>query len=277
MRFSINVVLLMLVLSCKQPEHNNTVKLPEKAPIIRDDFKAFYDQYNVKGTFALYDFKSNQYYIYNKAWFEKGYTPASTFKICNSMIGIETGVIPNENFVLKWDGVERWNKDWNKDTDLKTAYKNSTVWYYQELARRVGAEKMKYWLDKARYGNADTIGGVDSFWLSGGLRISPKQQVDFLTRLYKNHLPFSPRTTKIVKDIMIAKDTANFTLRAKTGWGYQDKQDIGWYVGYVETNDNAYMFANLITTTDTSNINFKAARIAICYDIFKTMGIYKGK
>lgn len=277
MRTGSILILLWLILGCKQPKHDTTHVLTKKEPIIRNDFKSYYDKYGVTGCFALYDLKNDQYYIYNKPWFERGFTPASTFKICNSLIGIETGVIPNENFVLQWDGTERWNKDWNHDTDLKTAYKNSTVWYYQELARRVGGEKMKFWLDKAQYGNTDTTGGIDKFWLTGGLRISPKQQLDFLKRLYKNHLPFSTRTTSIVKKIMIAKDTTNFTLRAKTGWGFEEDLNIGWYVGYIETNNNTYMFANIITTADSANTYFKEARIAICYAIFKEMGIYKGR
>lgn len=265
---------LMLAFACTNAPKAPIEPKAEKQPTIRADFKKYYDSINVDGAFALYDLNKDEYILYNEKQYDIGYTPASTFKICNTMIGLETGVIKDENFMLKWDGKKRWNDKWNAYTDLKTAYKNSTVWYYQELARRVGGEKMKYWLDKAEYGNADTTGGIDQFWLDGGLRISPKQQIDFLKRLYKNELPFSKRTMDITKEIMVAKDTVNFKLRAKTGYGFQDKKDIGWYVGYVEANNNVYFFANRIDT-GSADANFVPGRIAICYSIFKDLGIYK--
>nr|ALG03675.1 beta-lactamase [uncultured bacterium] len=115
---------------------------------IRNDFKKYYDQFNVNGSFVLYDPQTDNYIFYNQNQFEQTFSPASTFKICNSLIGLETGVIKDENFVIPWDSVTRQNPNWNTDHDLQTAFKNSTVWYYQELARRVGGQQMKYWLDK---------------------------------------------------------------------------------------------------------------------------------
>ncbi len=133
---------------------------------VRADFKKYYDQFNVEGSFVLYDPQADKYIFYNQDQFEQTFSPASTYKICNSLIGLETGVIKDENFVISWDSITRQNPKWNSDYDLKTAFKNSTVWYYQELARRVGGQQMKYWLDKANYGNADTSGGIDKFWLN---------------------------------------------------------------------------------------------------------------
>lgn len=162
---------------------------------------------------------------------------------------------------------------WNNDHDLKTAFKNSTVWYYQELARQVGGQQMKYWLDKTNYGNTDTSGGIDKFWLTGGLRISPKQQIDFLKQFHDNQLPFSQRSLDIVKNIMIAKDTLGYTVRAKSGWGSQDNKEIGWYVGYFEKNDKVYYFSNCIQTADLNNKDFAKARIDIVYQIFDELKI----
>lgn len=232
---------------------------------IRNDFKKYYDQFTVEGSFALYDPQSDKYILYNQEQFEQTFSPASTFKICNSLIGLETGVIKDENFIIPWDSVTRQITIWNTDHDLKTAFKNSTVWYYQELARRVGEQNMKYWLDKANYGNTDTSGGIDKFWLTGGLRISPKQQIDFLKRLHDNQLPFSQRSIDIVKNIMIVKDTLDYVVSAKTGWGGQDNKDVGWYVGYLETKDKVYYFANCIQSADINNKDFAKARIDIVY------------
>jgi beta-lactamase class D len=260
--FVLYVSLLFGSFSSKQP-----------SIILRDDLKKHYDEFNVIGSFALYDPQLDQYTFCNKSQFETAYSPASTFKICNSLIGLETGVIADENFVLPWDSVVRRNAPWNGDQDLKTAFKNSTVWYYQELARRVGGEKMKYWLDKSDYGNRDTSGGIDKFWLTGGLRVTPKQQIEFLQKLHDNKLPFSKRSIDLVKNIMIAKDTAGYVIRAKTGWAGSDTLDIGWYVGYLETNGKVYYFANCVQSSDPNNADFARSRIEIVYLNLKTLNL----
>jgi beta-lactamase class D len=262
----ISVVLLVVLLSV-----SSSTKKPTN--IVRDDLKKHYDQYKVTGSFVLYDPQELRYTFCNKSQYEKEFSPASTFKICNSLIGLETGVIADENFVLTWDSVVRRNAPWNQDQDLKTAFKNSTVWYYQELARRVGGVKMKHWLDKSGYGNRDTTGGIDKFWLSGGLRVTPKQQIEFLQKLHDNTLPFSQRSMDIVKRMMIAKDTAGYVLRAKTGWAGNDTQDVGWYVGYLETNEKVYYFANCVQSSDLKNTDFARSRIEIVYLNLKALNL----
>jgi len=261
-RLSLFVLLLAAVnVSCRR----------ESKSIVKDDMNVLYDEYKVEGSFVLYDQTKDQYTFYNKAQFKQAFTPASTFKICNSLIGLETGVIKDENFIIPWDSVVRHRPEWNADHDLKTAFKNSTVWYYQELARRVGGEKMKYWLDKSAFGNRDTSGGIDRFWLDGGLRVTPEDQISFLKRLHDNTLPFSQRSMDIVKKIMIRKDSADYMLRGKTGWGFQDNTDIGWFVGYVEKGENVYYFANCIQCKDSTNNLFPIARIEIAEAILKEL------
>jgi len=256
-------IIVLGLFTCKEQQSSET----------RNDIKKFYDDYNVEGSFVLFNQSEAKFTFYNESQFKQPFTPASTFKICNSLIGLETGVIKDENFIIPWDSVQRRIPAWNQDQDLKSAFKNSTVWYYQELARRVGGERMKHWLDKANYGNADTSGGIDKFWLSGGLRITPEQQIDFLRRLHDNKLPFSQRSMDIVKNVMIAKDTLGYIVRAKTGWGDQDNLNIGWYVGYVETKDNLYYFANCIQTASNDNPDFAKARLKITYQILAELKI----
>ncbi|TNE58448.1 MAG: class D beta-lactamase [Bacteroidetes bacterium] len=212
---------------------------------IRNDFKPFYDHFGVEGSFALYDQEQNQYILYNEAQYTQPFTPASTFKICNSLIAFETGVAPDVDFTIPWDSVQR-NPVWDKDYDLKNAFKNSAVWYYQEIARRIGPERMQLWLDSLNYGNRDMSGGIDKFWLTGGLRITPEQQIDFLRRLRKGKLPASDRACALVQMIMINTDTAGYVLSGKTGWGSQEDQDVGWFVGYVVKDKHVYYFANCV-------------------------------
>ena len=165
----------------------------------------------------LYDLNRNRYIHYDPERCAERFIPASTFKIMNSLIGLETGVIPDEDYVIQWDGTQYAIPSWNQDHTLKTAILNSVVWYYQELARRVGRERMQSYVDAANYGNEDISGQIDTFWLEGGLRISANEQVEFLKRLYQDELPFSTRSVNIVKEILVLEKVGSYQLSGKTG------------------------------------------------------------
>ena len=174
-------------------------------------------------------------------------SPCSTFKIPNSLIGIETGVIADADSVIPWDGVKRAREEWNRDHTLASAIKASTVWYYQELARRVGASRMRTLLDAIPYGNGDTSSGVDVFWLGRSLKISPDEQVAFLERLRLSKLPFSERSQRIVRDILVRERSSSLVYRGKTGsCGGGSAPDHGWWVGWVERDGKSTVFAMLI-------------------------------
>lgn len=196
-----------------------------------------------KGAFVLYDLNNDYYIRYEPERCAEQFIPASTFKIMNSLIGLETGIIPDENYVIKWDGTHYEIPVWNQDNTLKTAIKNSVVWYYQELARRVGKEKIQYYVNAVNYGNKDITGEIDTFWLEGGLRISADQQVEFLKQLYLDKLPFSTRSARIVKEILVLEKTESYQLSGKTGSGQRITPHVGWFVGYLETEGNVYFFA----------------------------------
>ena len=259
-------VSLLLLFSCSTPPVQPTAINGAKA-VLRDDFDKYYKAAHVEGCFVLYDDSASLYTFCNRNLADKAYTPASTFKICNSLIGLETGVIPDEHFSLPWNGVKNDFPGWNHDQDMAEAIKNSTVWYYQELARRVGGKRMKYWLDTIHYGNADTSGGIDKFWLHGGLKITPLQQISLLKGLHDNILPVSRRSMDIVKDILILNDSAGVTLRGKTGWAVLEKEQVGWFVGYVERHGRPYYFANCIHSNNLKNPAFVSARKGIALQI----------
>lgn len=240
--------------------------------VIRNDFKKYYDKFNVQGSFVIYNQKEDEHTYYNKEQTSQTFTPASTFKICNTLISLDSKVINDENVVIKWDGKERQNPAWNKDTNMRDAFKNSTVWFYQELARRVGETRMRNLIEKAHYGNCDITGGIAAFWLSGGLRISPNQQIEFLRKLQGSKLPFSKSSMDILKDIMIVDNKSNYVIRAKTGSGKQDGKYIGWYVGYVTTKHNVFYFSNCIQSTE-KNPDFNNARTEITNIILDKVGI----
>jgi beta-lactamase class D len=248
--------------------------LPETFSQKIKDFSQYFEEKGLEGGFFLYDYKNKEYIISDKAEFVKPTSPASTFKIPNSLIALETGAIKDENEVLRWDGQKRWLETWNADHDLKNAYKNSTVWFYQDLARRIGEKKYQQYLKALDYGNQDISAGLTTFWLGSSLTISPKNQIEFLVKLYEEKLPFSKRTFSITKQIMIREETPEYTIRAKTGWADTPPKDIGWYVGYIEKKDNIYFFATRIYKPVDKNMpDFGKNRIEITTRILKNLGI----
>ena len=261
----------MALQSCypKKPE----VRVYKTTAEYHPEWLKHYDSAGYNGSFVLY---SPQEGIWHQAYHNcshDAYIPASTFKIPNSLIALECGSIKDENEVLKWDGVKRWNAEWNKDTDMKLAMKNSTVWFYQELARRTGEKKMQHYLDLMNYGNADISGGIDRFWLNGGIRISPAGQIGFLENLYYDRLPFKKENQQKVKNILVQEKIGDATLKAKRGWGSTEDGDIGWYVGYVEKKDKVYFFSNCVFKKDTNDAKFIGARKEITKKILKEFGI----
>jgi len=236
----------------------------------RPDFGKFFEEAGVHGCFLLYDLQNDSLHVYNPARMDSGFIPASTFKIPNSLIALETGAVRNEHDTIAWDGVQRFVPRWNADHDMSSAFKYSTVWFYQELARRIGQKRMQHYIDAMGYGNRNINGGIDLFWLEGDLRITPREQIDFLVRLHKNDLPFSIETMGTVREIMIVEQTEGYVLRAKTGWGARLSPEIGWYVGYVERGGNVWFFANNI---DMRKDEDAEARIGISRRILGELGI----
>jgi beta-lactamase class D len=251
-----------------QPVSTAAATPPSEA---KPELKRYFGGY--EGAFVLYDLNSNRYIRYNPARCAERFIPASTFKIMNSLIGLETGVIPDENYVIQWDGTSYPILSWNQDHTLKTAIQNSVVWYYQELARRVGRERMQRFVGAANYGNKDISGQIDSFWLEGGLRISPDEQVAFLKRLYQGDLPFSQRTMAIVRTILVMEKTETYQLGGKTGSVQRVTPHQSWYVGYLETQGNVYFFATDFESADADGMaNGEMAR-KINRTILQSLGL----
>jgi beta-lactamase class D len=224
------------------------------------DFSQHFQDLGIEGSILIYDQNQTQTYQHNPQRNATPFLPASTFKILNSLIALETGVVANDVAVFTWDGIERSIPAWNRDLNMRAAFNLSAVWFYQVIARRVGYERMQQWVTEAGYGN-QTIGSpeeIDTFWLTGDLRTTPQEQIQFLRRLHDNELPFSEGAIATVKDIMIVEKTPTYTIRAKSGWE-PEREKIGWYVGYVEQNDNAYFFATNIDIQNEEDLQDRAA------------------
>jgi beta-lactamase class D len=205
--------------------------------------KLFQDR-GAEGTIIISSLDGKVNYVHNSRCSETGLIPASTFKIPNTLIALEEGAIKDEKEVIKWDGRRYEGFDtWNKDQTLQTAFPLSCVWFYKELAQRVGNEKYLTHLKKLGYGNGKTGPDVTTFWLDGDLKISAREQISFLKKLYTESLPYSKGNIKLLKKIMIVEENPQFTIRAKTGWAMRADPQNGWYVGYVETKEEIWFFA----------------------------------
>ncbi len=274
-RILLVVMLAFSTILCKaQSKSENTVTKAASGGFQQENLQKYFDDLNIKGSITIYDYKNKKWYYSDKSDSEKRTLPASTFKIPNSLISIEEYAVKDENEVLKWDGVIREFPSHNADTDLKTAFKNSTVWFHREMSRRVGIDKYRKYLREFKYGNQNLSGTPDYFWLDNTLVISPVEQINFLSGLYEEKYQFSKRTYNIVKNVMIEKKTDSYTLRAKTGTGLVKTQDIAWYVGYIETKDNVYFFATRLQQDEPyKNDDFLNLRKAVTFNIFQDMGV----
>lgn len=243
--------------------------------ITPETMQAIFKKHGFDGCFVLYDKNLDEITTWNYKRAQKGFLPASTFKIVNSLIALETGVATDEHFSIAWDGIKRSIEAWNQDQTMETAFKVSCVPFYQEIARRIGFLSMKKWVDTIPYGHMDiTRKNLDTFWLEGNSQITPLQQLDFLRRFYHNKLPFSAKNIDIVKKIMINEQTDSYILRAKTGWATMpDNVEIGWFIGYLEEGGNVYYFVCNIQNNDTKSTDFSSARKAITCDILKEAGL----
>lgn len=234
----------------------------------------------INGAFVVYDLKNDRYVRYNERRCREKFSPKSTFKIPNSLIGLEAVVIRDAEFVIQWNREKyppqaNWNQEpfvhWGKDQTLRSAIKYSVLWYYRELALRVGGRQMKKYVTAFDYGNEDVSGRVDNFWLNNVLKISADEQVEFLKAFYTGRLPVSKRSTEIVKDILVLEKVPTYQLSAKTGGGPVDEGIyIGWFVGYLESNGNVYFFATNIE--GGSYVEIRDKRIDITKQLLKTLG-----
>lgn len=215
-------------------------------------FEPYFVEYDVEGLTMIYKKDGNKVTYCKTTGSQVDSTspmlPASTFLIMDALIALEVKAVLSENTILKWDGSVFQNNSWNADTDMVRAFQNSTLWYFQELARRIGEKRMAEFLEKSLYGNMN-IGSVsvDMCWLDGDLRITPKEQIHFLQRLYRNELPFVKINQKVVKALMIEEEGKGWKLVSRLGWTKQNGVDIGWYIGWVEKDGEVYFFATCIT------------------------------
>jgi len=225
---------------------------------------------SVNGTFVLYDITARRLIGHDRTRAEKRFIPASTFKIPNTLIGLSVGAVKSVDEVLPYGGNPQPFKAWERDMGLREAIAMSNVAIYQELARRIGLERMRENVLRLGYGNAEIGTSVDTFWLLGPLRISAVEQTQFLAKLAQEALPYPRALQEKVREIIVVEKSAHWTLYGKTGWENAPGAGVGWWVGWVQKDRRLYAFALNI---DVQNASDASKRVELGKSSLEALGV----
>lgn len=238
--------------------------------LIINEIQTLIDSTNSKGSVLIYKPSNNTYYSNDFEWAEKGHLPASTFKIPNSIVALELGIVKNDSSMFYWNGEDRFQDRWERDMIFKEALQLSCVPCYQYLAKEIGVERMISVLDKIGYPKMviDST-NIDLFWLEGNSRITSFEQINFLKQFYDKELPISNNTFNSMKKMLLKEENENYNLSGKSGWSYTNGVDNCWFIGYIEKGDEVYFFAtNLEPSSDVDLNTYPQTRYDITINAF---------
>lgn len=202
-----------------------------------------------RGTFVVFDAARQRWTRHDRSRAMQGFLPGSTFKVVNALIALESGIAEGPEFLIPYNPARApaasfWPASWARDHTLHSALRASAVWYFQELARRIGRARMAQSLAELDYGNESVEGELDSFWLDGGLRVSADQQVGFLRRLWSEALPVSSHAQRTLKSMLVIDEQVGSRISGKTGTVRMgETRQLSWLVGYVEAGARLRFFA----------------------------------
>lgn len=278
-RYVFGILFIALLFSCSTKRKDNHITSKNDEVLVRQDFKKYFDDCNVEGAIAIYDNKNHTWILSDTVATRKETLPASTFKIINLLIALETKTIASENDIVKWPGsTDTLKYDYRPniyhDITVKEAFEVSAGWAFIELAKKIGKDNYKKYLTLCHYGNINLSQTDPDFWNFGAFGISPINQVEFLKKLYEEKLPFSKRNIDIVKKVMITEQNDDYTIHSKTGWTRENDINTGWWVGYIENKNGAYFFATrLLQDRKLNASNFGNCRKEITKSVFRDLNV----
>lgn len=259
------------VLSAYAADRNHYPWETSSRNIAITDLSTYFNGY--MGSFVLYDLENDVWNIYDMEYATLRISPNSTYKIYDALFGLEKSIITPEDSLIVWDKVDYPFESWNKDQNLQSAMQSSVNWYFQAIDKRLGISAVKHYLQQIGYGNENINADFSSYWLESSLKISPVEQVELLTKLYTNRLNFSSKNMDTVKNCIHISSSKNGKFYGKTGTGRINEKDVnGWFIGYIETNDNTYFFATNIQATENAS-GKRASEISL--SILSDMDIWK--
>lgn len=260
------------------PSPETALETPEaeektKRKITKVDWSEYF--HGLKGAAVVYDVSDGKYMVYNSKLASKRRSPCSTFKIISSLIGLEKGVIPYGNSVRNWSGEVFWNENWNKDIDFQDAFSTSCVWYFRQVIDDIGENTMQEELNRLQYGNCDISDwkgklntnnnnrALTGFWIESSLKISAKEQVDVMERIFEKQAAYKPKTLRFLNKVMKVTDQGNLPIPfyGKTGMGKKDNIVVdAWFTGFAKGSHGNIYFCVYLGRCDGMNVSSSIAK-----------------
>ena len=255
------LAMLLLFVSCSTAQPAGQVTKPAQIVNPLNDAQRVASGFS--GGVFLLDGETGDVFATNEQWLVRDAIPASTFKVFSSLAALESGVVASTDQIIRLPHYTSTREEINRDLDFASAFALSALPHYQHLVRKIGAERMQSYLDIAGYGNRSIGGGVDQFWISGDLRITPREQLEFLQRLYRADLPFRQEVIAQVKQIMQRVEYGG-RVYGKTGWATAaDGLHTGWSVGWLEREAKEPLYFATLLQTMTPGDSFLNARLEL--------------
>ncbi|GAA4344056.1 penicillin-binding transpeptidase domain-containing protein [Flaviaesturariibacter amylovorans] len=276
-------LLLLSLLACAgvlhAQESDGIVVIGGPEPVqLRPEFRSLFTDCAATGSIVLFDERRKTWIASDTTGWRTPVLPASTFKIVNLLIALETGVIGSVQDTVRWPGSTDTAKygyrpEIYRDMTVQEAFKESAGWVFIELAKKVGRDRYRTLLAQAGYGNGNLSERDTDFWNFGAFGISPYDQVRFLRALYDRSLPFAAQHLATVRDVLVAERTDSYTLSAKTGWTRYGGRNTGWWVGFVEGKSGTFFFATLLLhDRKKARADFGTCRKEITKNVLKRLG-----
>ncbi|HEV8051159.1 MAG TPA: penicillin-binding transpeptidase domain-containing protein [Parachlamydiaceae bacterium] len=232
-------------------------------PFIMGLFFIFQDLFanTVEESFLLINGHTKEPVVMKGPYINDRISPCSTFKITLGLMGYDAGILIDESMPV-WvfqEGYDDYLDSWKAPQYPASWMKFSCLWYSKILALEIGLDKIQNYLESFAYGNQDVSvglappGSTSIAWINSSLKISPKEQVDFIQKMVSGKLGVSPEAFQMTKTILFKeKLCAGWSLFGKTGWSGSSvakdgiTKEHGWFVGWIEKEDKFYPFAYLI-------------------------------
>ena len=258
-------------------ESGNSVESENEISADIETVEADWSEYfnGLNGTAVVYDPSNRRYTVYNQKLAETRSSPCSTFKIISSLIALENGIILPEDSTRTWSGERFWNEDWNKDIDVREAFRTSCVWYFRQVIDDIGKDRMQKELEKLQYGNCDISDwegslntnnnnrALTGFWIESSLRISPKEQTEVMERIFGGNSDYSEETQNQLKQVMLVpeQERADLSLYGKTGMGKANGVVVdAWFTGIAESTEGTIYFCVRLGETEELNVSSTVAK-----------------
>lgn len=235
---------------------------------VDDSLGKIFEKNSVTGTFGMFDNSRGEFTIYDLDRFKSNAAPGQTFDIVSTLIALHTGKLTDERSLLSAaDSV-------SSALSIDTAFKRNSATHFEALARLIGKDTLKYWVDSVKYGNKKIASGRDAFW-NNTLQISPDEQLGLVKRLYFRQHPFRASVQESVKKMMIVENNAQHQLAYHTASVPVNGKQLVWVIGWIEENRHVYPF--VLQFDAAADMDGQQTGIKLAKELLDALGFFKGR